>query len=134
MGTVKLQPITRASTWQSVTWTQLGRRNSLFLLPGDAWHDNNGYVRFFSLQTPTRASGVINCKLLPRNEATDMILDITSEWLVDVGLELVGSAIYSGDKLIVNVAQALAQEFAGLTIKKTTFKASVSTVSPITMS
>ncbi len=47
----------------------------------------------------------------------DWVLGITSDWLVDLGLELVGNSIYAGDRIVVNLAQAFAQEYASMMIK-----------------
>lgn len=108
-----LRPNTDHLTWKSVLWAD-GSRGPVFLIPGDGWFDDQGYLRFFSLSGA--GSTFFNFKLLPRDQTADTVIRLAQKFLLPLGLTLVGNAVFSGDTVIRNVAQELFEQVGQVVI------------------
>jgi hypothetical protein len=100
-----------------VRWAD-GSRLPIILDPGEGRFDEDGYLRLFSLSFPD--GGVGNYVLLPRDQSTDVVLRVTKEILLPLGMRLVGEAISSAEGIVANFAEFLFETFgpsAELTIR-----------------
>lgn len=117
MNSVQLQPNSGVLRWRAVTWTPINQQSPLVLLPGEAWYDHEGCVRFFSVDFGLPNIRVKNFKLLPRDQTTEWVLNTTSKWFVDLGLQCLGDSLGTDDFFFSNIALTIAQSFASITVK-----------------
>ena len=117
MAQVSLSANERRISWPPVTWAD-GTRLPIILDPGEGRFDEDGYLRLFSLSFPDGSVG--NYVLLPRDQSTDVVLRVTKEILLPLGMKLAGGAISSAEGIVANFAEFLFETFgssAELTIR-----------------
>jgi hypothetical protein len=82
-----------------------GRRIQMRVEPNEAFFDDEGYVRLFSVRYNDGVVG--NYKLLPKNQTEDAVLRFVRAFLVPFGLTIASNAIFAGDTIVYNLCQEL---------------------------
>ena len=113
MGRIELSPNTRRVSWPDVVWSD-GSRMPVILDPDEGWFDEDGYLRFFSLQFPDRTVG--NYLLLPRDQSVDLVLRIAKDVLLPFGLTVASNAVFAGGSIVHNIAQEVFEQFGQIVI------------------
>ena len=82
-----------------------GRQIQMNVKANEAFHDEKGYIRVFSMRFNDGGYG--NFKLLPNNQAADVVVRICKNFIVDLGFEYVRGVIKSGNEVIDNIAEII---------------------------
>lgn len=90
--------------------------------PGEAFFDNKGYVRLFSMRFDNGEIG--NFQLLPNNQAPNQALKFIGDILVPLGLSIVGGEVIEeiDDTVVDNVARFLLENFTDDLITENIFE------------